>query len=134
MSRRRNPNRRSPESSPFANRVFGRDLGVGSHKTRQLCRQVEETLHYCLSDGPDGEELCHFMVYAVEPAPDASRLLVTVATDSEQDVVTNLALLAENEGRLRTEIAQTISRRRVPRLSFRIVPMRVVQDLNALDE
>ncbi|MEZ6115569.1 MAG: hypothetical protein R3C28_03215 [Pirellulaceae bacterium] len=100
-------------------------------KTQQLCRQVEETLHYCLSDGADADWLCDYMVVSVDPAPDAAHLLVTLATDAAGDLASKLELLSQHEGRLRTEIANSISRKRVPRLSFRIVPLALAQQWDA---
>jgi len=91
-------------------------------KLRQLCSQVAETLSYVLP-GPDGDEwLSRLQVFSVAPAPHAGRLLVTVGPLPSESLNPGLTLdaLERASGRLRTEIAATITRRRAPLLTFRI--------------
>lgn len=91
------------------------------HKTRQLCRQVEQTLSYVFSDCAD-ERLLGLSVLKVQPAPGAAQLLVTLHSDSPGECVAEiLQRLVRLEGRLRSEIAAAISRKRTPRLRFQIV-------------
>lgn len=92
-------------------------------KTQQLCHQVADTLSLVLS-GEFGEELRDLRVVAVTPAPDATQLLVLVApaiagSTVDPDVV--IARLAAVEGRLRSEVAMAITRRRAPKLLFQFV-------------
>ncbi len=47
-------------------------------KARQLCRQVAETLSQVLSGECGDEILENLQILAVDPAPDASQLLITV--------------------------------------------------------
>jgi ribosome-binding factor A len=64
-------------------------------------------------------------VVSVSPAPDATQLLVTVGCD-QSDAHALLAiqsLLAFVQGRLRTEVAAAITRKRAPRLTFRVVAL-----------
>lgn len=56
-----------------------------NRKARQLCRQVAETLELVLSGDCHEEILQTLHVVSVEPAPDASRLLVTLQSDLPVD-------------------------------------------------
>ena len=49
-----------------------------SHKAAQLCRQAMQALSLALADSSD-DLLRELTVICVDPAPDASRLLVTLA-------------------------------------------------------
>ena len=63
-------------------------------------------------------------VVSVDPAPDSSRLLVSVAPLDRNDdtaAATYLTKLAALSGRLRSEVAASISRRKTPELAFRVV-------------
>ncbi|MGH7128275.1 MAG: ribosome-binding factor A [Planctomycetaceae bacterium] len=90
-------------------------------KTLQLCRQVQRTLSYVLGECDDSVVQACF-VEAVEPAPDASRLLVTVSSmDKDKTPITVIEHLSRSAGFLRSEIAASISRRKVPELAFRCI-------------
>lgn len=92
-----------------------------SRKDLQVCRQVFETLNYVLSGESHDDVLRSLLVNSVAPAPDASRLLVTVEPlDRDVEPVVILQKLKQATGRLRTEVAQSISRRKVPELTFQI--------------
>jgi ribosome-binding factor A len=113
-------------------------------KARQLCRQVYRTLSVALP-GCGDDVLQDLTVVAVDPAPDAGHLLVTVSLGSasgggggddrggrdSNDLAGDgvpapgwdvLARLAGAAGRLRAEVARDIVRKRAPELSFRVVP------------
>ena len=89
-------------------------------KARQLCRQVYRTLSVALA-GCGDEVLQDLTVVSVDPAPDAGHLLVTVSagTGTLPDV---LGRLGRAGGRLRSEVARDIVRKRAPELSFRVLP------------
>ena len=93
-------------------------------KALQLCRQVRETLDLVFA-GECHDELLHCLqVESVVPAPDASRLLVTLCADLRDDLYNRQAivnLLVEQMGRLRCEVARSINRKRVPSLVFHVV-------------
>src|SRR5262245_46646073 len=92
-------------------------------KVLQLCGQVARTLNGALADSGDAV-LRDLAVVAVTPAPNSTRLLVTVGaagTGRIEDVVAALEHLRQAAGRLRTEVAAAVSRRRVPDLSFRVM-------------
>lgn len=93
-------------------------------KSRQLCRQVQRTLDLALS-GKSGEDLLsHLKIVSVWPGRDGSRLLITVTADvppdqfDRQKIESQLALI---RGRLRTEVAAAITRKKTPVLTFQIL-------------
>jgi ribosome-binding factor A len=88
-------------------------------KTLQLCRQVAETLGDALA-GQGDEVLRGLDVVDVTPAPDASRLLVAVRPVPPSEPLRVLERLDHASGRLRSEVAAAITRRRAPTLAFRI--------------
>lgn len=93
-------------------------------KTLQLCRQVADTLSLVLAGEFDDELLHNLEVVSVEPAPDASQLLVGVcpAIPGEQvDAAQVMERLAKVSGRLRSEVAAAITRKRAPRLLFQVL-------------
>jgi ribosome-binding factor A len=91
-------------------------------KVLQLCGQVARTLNEALAESAD-DVLRDLTVVSVIPAPSSVRVLVTVAiTRSAQELTAEEALthLHQAAGWLRTEVGSSISRRKVPELSFRI--------------
>lgn len=95
-----------------------------SRKSKQLCRQVAETLDLVLSGDCRDELLQNLHVVSVQPAPNSSRLLVTVQADlspAEIDRETILQRLAAQAGRLRCEVAASVHRRRAPDLVFALL-------------
>ena len=93
-------------------------------KAKQLCRQVADTLDLVLSGDCRDERLQALHVISVVPAPNSSRLLVTVSVDlhgEELDRQEILELLGQQTGRLRSEVAASINRKRVPALVFHVV-------------
>ena len=126
--------RRRGERSPYAHEVYPDDVAdVGrffskssshkrsDHKTRQLCRQVVRTLSSALP-GCGDELLRDLAVASVEPAPDASRLLVAVYPMTRRDVppAEFLRRLHQAQGLLRHEVAADIVRKRAPELAFHV--------------
>ncbi len=95
-----------------------------ARKLFQLCRQIERSLGFALADCRD--PLLHTLeVVSVRPAPDASRLAVALVVPEDAGPEERLAAssqLRAASGRLRCEIGQAISRRRVPLLVYRIEP------------
>ena len=91
-------------------------------KTAQLCHQVLETLEQVLAEQED-ELLQGLHVLQVDPAPDGSHLLVTVAPGAghpANNSVMILSRLAEATADLRIEVASSITRRRAPSFSFKL--------------
>jgi ribosome-binding factor A len=121
------------ERDPLAVKFFGgaghstgdrRDRRKGERHARQLCRQVYQALCYAMGDLADPvlRELC---VHSVEPAPDATRLLVNLSA-GVGDPVAAIPEIMERLQRvrpfLRQAVAAAITRKRAPELLFHIVP------------
>jgi ribosome-binding factor A len=113
-----------------------------NRKALQLCHQIAQTLDQVLGWETGDELLRALTVLSVEPAPDSTRVLVTVCAHpvatsglacqatgeaacgfdlGGPDTNQILEHLSRAAGRLRTEVAQTIHRKRVPELVFRVV-------------
>jgi ribosome-binding factor A len=96
----------------------------GDRKVRQLCCQVAETLSLVLS-GECGDDLLQSLqVVAVDPAPNASQLVVTVAAAMPGETIDPNAVierLTQFMGKLRCEVAGAITRKRAPKLLFRVL-------------
>ena len=104
--------------SPRGNSRVGLD-----RKALQLCHQVAETLEEVLADCGDAV-LQDLRVVDVEPAPDASRLLVTLAVEGVPSEPCDLGRvhqhLSRASGHLRGEVAGAITRKRAPVLVYRL--------------
>ncbi len=94
---------------------------VPNRKALQLCGQVADTLALVLGECGD-DMLRDLLVVSVKPAPTSARLLVTVAraTGATGDVDQIAAQLECARGKLRSEIAAVIHRRKAPDLVFRV--------------
>lgn len=94
------------------------------NKLGGLCRQVQRTVALSLSGECHDEVLRDLLVWAVLPAPDASRLLVQVyfsAARPDVSLVDVLARLERVNAWLRGEVARSIVRKRAPELMFQLV-------------
>lgn len=94
------------------------------HKDHQLCRQVMETLNYVLAGCLGDSRLQHIMVDEVTPAPDASRLLVSVRlmfSQPDDDPNEILTALKGAYGLMRSEVASMVSRKKIPELVFKVI-------------
>jgi ribosome-binding factor A len=94
------------------------------HNLRRLCRQVAETLDQVLAGEIADTLLQCLHVVSVAPAPDASRLLVTLRADCKRDEFDRNLLddrLAACKSRLRCEVAAAITRRKAPSLTFYLI-------------
>lgn len=97
-----------------------RRRGATDRSTGQLCREVERTITLVLA-AVDDERLLDLVVMAVEPAPDASRLQVTLLasgarTREQLDAIE--MCLDRARGELRGEVARSLQRKRTPELRF----------------
>ena len=96
---------------------------ASGRKARQLSRQVAETLDAVLAGDTRDALLRGLRVVSVVPAPDATRLLVTVEPLMPIDPVDKAELRVRLEratGWLRTEVAAAVTRRRAPLLTFHL--------------
>lgn len=93
-------------------------------KTLQLCGQVADTLNFVLSGECDDDVLRNVYVVRVEPAPDASQLMVVLAPFDPNDAPPADVIhthLGHASSMLRREVAESISRRKAPQLLFRVL-------------
>ena len=102
----------------------GAARGRDDRKSLQLCHQIFQALDEVLADCRD-DILRSLRVVAVVPAPDASRLMVTVVPDGGYSVegpapATIVGHLAKAAGHLRAEVASAITRKRTPVLSYQL--------------
>ena len=86
-------------------------------KALQLCEQVRHALTAALA-GLGDEVLQGVTVLGVEPAPHSGRLRATVTAPDRATATTRLHVAA---GRLRTEVAASVNRRKAPELVFAVV-------------
>lgn len=103
-------------------RTWGRTRSPG-RKALQLCRQVADALRVIFPDLAD-EVLQNLSVLSVEPAPHSGRLLVTVAAPATADVTdhrTAIEHLNRAIGRIRSEVASAVHRRKAPKLTFAVL-------------
>jgi len=90
-------------------------------KARQLCAQVARTVESVLVGELGDETLRDLIVHAVEPAPDESRLLVTVgpcAPGIHLNPGVVMQHIQAHGARIREEVAASITRRRTPTLIY----------------
>lgn len=82
---------------------------------------------YVLSGDCDDELLQSLQVASVVPAPNSSQLLVTVypvvASAEAFDAAEVRRRLSEIAGRLRSEVARSITRKKAPKLLFQLVQL-----------
>src|SRR5262249_40317508 len=91
---------------------------VPNRKALQLCGEVARTLNLVFAECGD-DLLRELTVVSVQPAPNSSRLLVTVCRTTA-DPTEVLGRLQGAHGLLRSEIAAAINRRKTPELTFRV--------------
>ena len=96
--------------------------GGGKRKTRQLCAQVADALGLVVA-GCGDDVLRNLYVVSVDPAPDESRLLVTLGSlpNERADPIEVMTRVAQVAPGFRHEVASSITRRRVPQLDYRYV-------------
>lgn len=99
------------------------------HKTLQLCSQVRDALSLAISGECHDDVLRELYVDTVEPAPNASRLLVRliIPKHAKVDYADLYERLAKVGPFLRTIVAKEISRKRTPELTFVAMPESEVQ-------
>jgi ribosome-binding factor A len=109
--------------------VPGQNPPTGNkRKTLQLCGQVARTVEGVLVGELGDDYLSDLVVHAVEPAPDESRLMVTVgpyAPDVHLNPAEVLARIGAASAHIRSEVAAAITRKRTPTLVYRYAEPRV---------
>lgn len=114
-----------PDDEADPSRFFGdRDRSArGNWKALQLCKQVERAAAMTLADVCESDALLGAAVAAVEPAPDAGRLMVIVVLASGkgvEDVVEARAALLRSTAAFREEVARSVHRKRVAEIVFAV--------------
>lgn len=105
------------------------DRKMKSYKSMQLCKKVKQSLAMILAGELGDPVLQNLEVVDVSSNTDGQFLLVSVEqmdtdlTTSEQQIFNKLQTL---QGYLRTEIAASIKRKRVPALKFSLVKFEAV--------
>ena len=101
-------------------------------KTQQLCKQVVDALHLAFAALGD-DDLNELQIERVEPAPDASRLLVVVAPANPRCDITEvraLEALTRAERLLKSAVTDAIHRKRTPGLTFGFAPHSTRENTN----
>jgi ribosome-binding factor A len=96
-----------------------------SRKARQLARQAEHALRFALSESAKAE-LQSAVVLMVEPAPDATRLAVTIRPGEGVEATAIEEALEHAAPYLRRAVTEAITRKRAPTLVFYVVPDEVL--------
>lgn len=106
-----------------------KDRGGRSHqKTLQLCSQVEHALAFALGETHD-PVLIDLQVAWVEPMEGSDRhLLVAVVDRFDHGLPSVLTALDGARGYLRQHVGESVRRRKVPNLSFTVVPCDAVEE------
>lgn len=140
MHRSNHRRRRHRGTPPYVDPAFAEHLSAAGgqhqkrsekedHKTRQLCRQVERALNLALGGECNDDLLRELLVESVVPFPNASRLLARVVVPKHLDDVPLADVMARLNVAaplLRRLVAQAITRKRAPELSFVSVPWQEV--------
>jgi ribosome-binding factor A len=93
-----------------------------TRKSLQLCHEVARVLAQVLTWETGDDLLADLVVESVLPAPSTARLHVVMSAPPDVVVADVLAALHARVGRLRTEVAASVRRRRAPELVFQVVP------------
>ena len=122
MSRRRSHWRAATEPPDPINPLFQAPSWRPDRKALQLARQVREALSWVLGSATGDDRLAACSVEAVEPLPGGNRLLVKVGVPPDVPASEVTERLAAAAPALRVEVAQSITRRKVPELVYLAVP------------
>lgn len=90
-------------------------------KTLQLCAQVERALAFALGETAD-PVLLDLVLDGVEPLHGDGHLLVRFVDPCGHGIVAALQALDRSNGFLRRAVGEVVTRRRVPQLSFTVLP------------
>jgi ribosome-binding factor A len=95
---------------------------IVNRKALQLCAQVVDALNLGISECRD-DRLQNVYIESAIPDPDSTQLLITAVVSQEA-----LEGLQAAYGKLRTDIAEAICRKKVPNLKFRVVADNIKDD------
>lgn len=95
---------------------------VRQRKTAQLCSQAQRVLGDVIQNELLDADLGGLAVVEVRPYPDAGRLLVVLGAPPGCAIEPAKQALENAAGKLRLALGRAISRKRVPLLSFAVLP------------
>ena len=95
---------------------------VRERKTAQLCAQAQRALGDVIHNELLDANLSGLVVAEVRPHPDAGRLLVALSAPKGCELECAKRTLDDASGKLRWALGRAISRKRVPQLSFAVLP------------
>lgn len=101
---------------------------VRERKTAQLCAQAQRALGSVIHNELLDADLGGLAVLDVRPHPDAGRLLVVLSGQQGCEFERAKQVLEGACGRLRQALGRAVSRKKVPLLSFAIIPEEGVSD------
>ncbi len=90
-------------------------------KSLQLCAQVHDALSYALGESSD-PVLMDLVLDCVEPMQGDKHVLVVMQDPCGHGLVASLAALDRARGFLRDAVAESVTRKRAPQLSFTVLP------------
>jgi ribosome-binding factor A len=122
MSRRHSRRRVAPRTGIPADPLFRPPERPPDRKALQLCAQVRDALTWVLVSATGDERLAECTVQAVEPLPGGNRMLVRIGVPPDVAASEVNERLAAAAPTLRIEVAQAITRRKVPELVYLAVP------------
>jgi ribosome-binding factor A len=97
-----------------------------AQRTARLCKVIEQVAGSVLEELSADEVLRHCEVLGVVPGASRARIVIEVGMRPSEHAPGILAVLQGLDnlsGRLRTEVARSINRKRVPVLTFNVIPL-----------
>lgn len=92
----------------------------GEKRHRQLCAQVRRCLDLVVPEILLRSRVDVCEILSVDPAPDASRLVVVVGVEVDRLDIARQTLAA-SKGALRAQVAQAVHRKKAPDLCFDVI-------------
>src|SRR5262245_60088330 len=122
MSRRHSRRRVTPRADVPTDPLFRPPDRQPDRKALQLCAQIRDALTWVLGSATGDDRLAECTVQAVEPLPGGNRMLVKVGIPPDVAASEVNERLAAAAPAMRIEVAQAITRRKVPELVYMAVP------------
>lgn len=97
-----------------------------AQRLARLCKVIEHVAGSVLEESSADEALGHCEILGVVPGASRTRVVIEVGlrlSERAPDTIEVLQALERLSGRLRTEIARSVNRKRVPLLAFDVVPL-----------
>lgn len=115
----------TPDDGIDPRKYFSRKPKTGSYrKTNQLRKEIELTLSLTLGGELEDPALSNLNIFKVEPIPESGDFLIILEwTSNSRDFQFDKVMLSikKASGFLRSEVAKSLNRKRVPQLSYRLL-------------